>query len=453
MKTQFRPHANPHPGRLLAALLVVSLMMAAAAVSASTKQPKPKPGFPNVFTLTICEDEECATTPIGTVQAHIVGVTSSNTHAATAGEHGTNNVLIKGHNPGTTNVTFRISPTNDGNYTDVTIEVTVIKCPKKAKNAAAVKGAPAVPNNGLLTSHFTTPHGDLVVNLPADMAAGDTISGTVLGLPKGKNEAEQAKNLNELNGYVVEVENQKSHAGDRWARWSIPAGAAGVALILLNSHGKEIGREDFPVAAAMQHAPAPAAVSPNDFHMPSIGQAGKPVAIMGPFDGNLGTTHVAIGGQQCPVLAESPRQCIAATPPGVVGPAKMAVSKQGVTAESDYRNVACQLSTTRTVMHSGEQATLTLHATGLQGLKSAVPMLLVNKTPEIVHMAGGDTQSVMIQPTAVAADGSCAVDVHLTGVQPGGYVISAHVQQPQIAEGPAAPHTGSGIEFGPAPAG
>ena len=80
-------------------------------------------------------------------------------------------------------------------------------------------------------------------------------------------------------------------------------------------------------------------------------------------------------------------------------------------------------------------------------------MLLVNKTPEIVHMTGGDMQSVLIQPTAVNADGSCAVDVPLTGVQPGGYVISAHVQQPQTAEGPAAPHTGSGIEFGPGPAG
>jgi len=78
-------------------------------------------------------------------------------------------------------------------------------------------------------------------------------------------------------------------------------------------------------------------------------------------------------------------------------------------------------------MHPGESATLTLHASGLQGIQSPVEMTIVNKTPGIVQMTGGDVQTVKIQPSAVAADGSCALDVHLTGVQTGAHVISTHL--------------------------
>src|SRR5947207_6115089 len=44
--------------------------------------------------------------------------------------------------------------------------------------------------NGLNISTFTTPQGVIKVNLPDDMAAGDTISGTVTEEPNGKNDAE-----------------------------------------------------------------------------------------------------------------------------------------------------------------------------------------------------------------------------------------------------------------------
>src|SRR5690348_63026 len=96
MYAQYQLVPMPRMWPLLALALTIGFLTAGMSGTASTRSPKPKPGFPNTFTLTICEDEECATTDIGTVQAHIVGVTSSNTKAATAGEHGTNSVLIKG---------------------------------------------------------------------------------------------------------------------------------------------------------------------------------------------------------------------------------------------------------------------------------------------------------------------------------------------------------------------
>jgi hypothetical protein len=53
--------------------------------------------------------------------------------------------------------------------------------------------------------NFDTSVGRVVVNLPDDMMAGDTISGTVIAEPKGTNEDERRRNLAELSGFVVEL--------------------------------------------------------------------------------------------------------------------------------------------------------------------------------------------------------------------------------------------------------
>ncbi len=61
-------------------------------------------------------------------------------------------------------------------------------------------------NWGLHTTTFTTAEGKIKVNFPDDMAAGDTISGTVIAEPAGTTLEERERNSDELNGYVVEVE-------------------------------------------------------------------------------------------------------------------------------------------------------------------------------------------------------------------------------------------------------
>ena len=55
--------------------------------------------------------------------------------------------------------------------------------------------------NGLSTTSFSTPRGKVQVNLPEDIAAGDTISGTVIAEPEGKDRKEQTRNQGELNGH------------------------------------------------------------------------------------------------------------------------------------------------------------------------------------------------------------------------------------------------------------
>src|SRR5437660_8850740 len=48
--------------------------------------------------------------------------------------------------------------------------------------------------NGLSTVKFDTPSGQLTLNLPDDMRAGDTITGTVIPEPKGSTEEERNTN-------------------------------------------------------------------------------------------------------------------------------------------------------------------------------------------------------------------------------------------------------------------
>jgi hypothetical protein len=60
--------------------------------------------------------------------------------------------------------------------------------------------------DGLRIVTFDTLQGRVIVNLPDDMRAGDTISGTVVAEPKGQTPEERAKNMSILSGCVIEVQ-------------------------------------------------------------------------------------------------------------------------------------------------------------------------------------------------------------------------------------------------------
>src|SRR5882672_9444442 len=79
---------------------------------------------------------------------------------------------------------------------------------------------------GMHTASFATARGRVTVNLPDDIAAGDTISGTVIAEPSGNNQRDRRRNTDELNGYVVELDNQKAPVKAGAAKWIVPAGPA-----------------------------------------------------------------------------------------------------------------------------------------------------------------------------------------------------------------------------------
>src|ERR1039457_575051 len=84
--------------------------------------------------------------------------------------------------------------------------------------SAAVNETPPPPTldtgRGLAAAVFSTNQGTVTVNLPDDMAAGDTVTGTVVVAPAGATDADRQRNADELQGTVVEVGQQKVKASN-----------------------------------------------------------------------------------------------------------------------------------------------------------------------------------------------------------------------------------------------
>jgi hypothetical protein len=325
---------------------------------------------------------------------------------------------------------------------------------------------------GLHTATFDTPHGKIKVHLPDDLSAGDTISGTVIAEPAGKTEEERIKNQDELNGYVVEIEKEKTPVLGKVLKWAVPAAVgASTYVILRDKRGKELARtqcpiqqpaaivppgrpgEPIPPGGRPPFTPQP---QPADYQLPTLGQAGQPTEIKGPFNGDFGNTKVEIGGKEAQLLAESPRKVIAQSPTHVTGPTTLKLKEGDVTVRSPLRNVSVSMSATKTTLHKGESATVTVKVEGLRkfdlrqdyellnpveievrelmrerGMESLpLPKLILhNATPGVVRLEGGDLQTIPIRPEDVSSEGTMTFTRTLTGIRPGGFVVFCKAQQ------------------------
>jgi hypothetical protein len=329
---------------------------------------------------------------------------------------------------------------------------------------------------GLHTATFETPRGKIKVHWPDDLSAGDTISGTVIAEPAGETEVERAKNLDELNGYVVEIEKQRASVLDKVFKWAVPAAVgASTYVILRDRGGKELARTQCPIQQAPAivppgrpgeptqpggRPPFTPQPQPADYQLPTLGQAGRPIEIKGPFNGDFGNTKVEIGGKEAQLLAESPRKAIAQSPTDVTGPTTIRLKQGDVTAGGPLRSVRVSLSAPKTMLHRGEQTTLTVKVEGLKefdlrhdyellnpveievrelmrktGIKSLpLPRLeLRNMTPQVVRMEGGD-RSIPIRPEDVSPEGTVTFTRTLTGIRPGGFVVACQAQEEDPCE-------------------
>jgi uncharacterized repeat protein (TIGR01451 family) len=277
---------------------------------------------------------------------------------------------------------------------------------------------------GLSTTIFSTPRGRLRVNVPDDIAAGDTISGTIYAEPTGKDERELARNLTALRRYVIEWDKQRTPAamsapssGTPFT-FAIPSGATTTRLILRDNDGDEVARHDLQVASRL---PASAA-----FEIPKLAEKGNPITIRGPFDGNFSSSTVRIGGETLPKLAESPRKIVAHNTTAQLGPSTCELTEGTQTASGNIRTVGIALSAPRLNLLRGEQTTVTVTVTGLDGLAEPVPLLSQNLSPGIVRMEGGEVQRLSIAP-AQTQGGLYTTTRALSSVQTGTFTVTGTV--------------------------
>jgi hypothetical protein len=308
------------------------------------------------------------------------------------------------------------------------------------------KGAAPPPpttetTSSLSVTAISVPEGTVRVRLPDDMAAGDTISGTVVEEPAGSTDAERNKNAATLDGYVVELGAKKADVAGRVITFVVPAAATSATLILRHRNGTLAGRVDVPVRT--QQNPFTRPPVPSDFHFPQAVAAGQPFPVSGPFGGNAANTTLGIGGRPAELIAESPRKLVAAPPLNVSGPTSMQLKEGGVTAAAPVNVVKISLSAPKTSLVKGERTTLHVAVSGLEGIRQPIPLQLVNTSPDTVQLAGGQTQVLTVAPGNVGPDRTYATDRELTGVRAGKFTISAAIAEQSRALVDGAPPGGT----------
>lgn len=286
--------------------------------------------------------------------------------------------------------------------------------------------------NGLSVTKFTTPQGSIKVNLPDDMAAGDTVSGSIYPEPTGKNQTERDQNLAELNGYTIELEGQRTPVRDKTFSRSIH----GTLTIVLLRQGKSVATTNIPISAT-------APPSPNEFTLPTGGQQGRFIKITGPSNGVFSTQDYAkIGGTTLPQLAESPRSLVLWNTSEVAGLTNFEGQENGVAMQCPFRNIGVNLSAPKLSLIRGETTTLHVVVTGLGELARDQSLDLENNSPSVISMGGGDNQRFMIQPAQVQPGGNYSTDRTLTGIRAGGFGVTATVRWTDVCKQPAQPRAG-----------
>jgi|GEM_PF-3421174 len=293
--------------------------------------------------------------------------------------------------------------------------------------ATAQPGPRTESTSSLRVTPLSVPQGTLRVYLPDDMAAGDTISGTVVAEPAGRTDAERNANTSVLNGYVVDVGTKNAGAAQRVFTFVVPATASAIALVLHEPKGRAVARQSVPVRSAQP--PFGRTALPQDFHFPQVVAAGQPFPIAGPFSGDFAKSTLAVGGQPVEKIAESPRTMVAAAPTNVSGPTNFQLNEGGVTVTAPCRVVALKLTAPKTNLTKGEHTTLHVVVSGLDGLRQPIPVQVENSTPGVVSLAGGQTQVLTIAPSDVHSDHTYTADRDVTSLRPGGFTISAAIDE------------------------
>jgi hypothetical protein len=293
-----------------------------------------------------------------------------------------------------------------------------------ARRAAGQAGAQAESTANLRLTPISVPEGKLLVYLPDDMAAGDTISGTVVEEPAGAGDAQRNANTSTLDGYVVDIGTTKVKAGQHAFTFVVALSAA-TNLVLRSPKGREVQRTSIPVRP--QQPPFAGPVVPNAFRFPQIVAGGQPFTIKGPFTGDLSKSALTVGGQPAATLAESPRMLVAQPAPNVSGPTNYRLNENGVAVTAPCNVVQLKLTAPKTKLTRGEHTTVHVEITGLAGIREPAPFRIVNVTPGVITLAGGPIQAFNVRPSDVHSDGTYTTDRDVASLVAGSFTISSTV--------------------------
>ena len=332
-----------------------------------------------------------------------------------------------------------------------------VECSKKPWVSSVDDNNPKVETGGgLIKVNFNLEGGRVIVNLPDDMRAGDTISGTVVEEPKGANQTEKEENRKTLEGMVIDLEGTRVKVGEPRFTWTPPMPQPSVSppryqlrIIEIPTGSPNTEHVYFNCFITAYQAPKLSAgahdtiVERTDVKIPTLGQAGRPVTITGSFDGDSSNTKVdfrpllvqaSVGGNFTPlggnwdgynIVAESPRQIVFTPSSNLTGPTEIRVTERTMETKGTLRIVGVNLTAPKTNLMKGESTTLKIEVQGLQGITQTVPLRLTKGG--VVTMQGGDVQTMSIKPSEVRANGTFTTSRTITGQQTGAFSVTATV--------------------------
>jgi hypothetical protein len=207
-------------------------------------------------------------------------------------------------------------------------------------------------------------------------------------LSQGQTSDERSRNQVELQAYVVDL------AGRPMSSWNsrprsrtgadeaIPdrltasvestpeSNAKAARLILKDKNGSEVGQAVIAMPSISPISRSATTPTSGQFQLPTLGQQGHPIQIVGPFDGlstntTLTWSHVVAPAQDVGrspdvaagslwLMAESPRKSVFESPTNVTGPVELILKEKSAETKGVYRNVGVSLTAPKTELLKGE---------------------------------------------------------------------------------------------------
>jgi hypothetical protein len=256
-------------------------------------------------------------------------------------------------------------------------------------------------SRGLNTHVISFPSGSrYVVNLPEDIAAGDTFSGTVQPELAGTDPKQRARNQAEFDKAQLLIGGQPIRGAENvFTRTIQTEYRFDEPFIVLKVKEKTVVSVKLPI-------PQTPVLPRATFQLPACGQMGRNIVVMHPGDGIIdGRDSSYLGTAQLQFLAESPRMRVMRNNFEVAGLTEIKYSEQDYQTSGPFMNVGVHLTSPNTNLLKGQTTTLDL-VVSAPGLQHDLSLDLTNDTPGIVTLSGGALQHFTIHPADIQVDGT-----------------------------------------------
>lgn len=253
--------------------------------------------------------------------------------------------------------------------------------------------------------------GRIVITLPRELVPNDKFSGSMRYTPFGKTKAEKKSNLEELKTYSVMVRKaevvDKEKLTEAQLKKGVPAPEATSesksfsGLIPEKCKSLELAlylgeRKKKYKRIKLEEAPVLEYPAKGTFSMPMVAQGNHPVVIKGSFDGLIRNSKVTMDGNNCYLLAESPRELVFRSPISIVGKSKVKFQEGSTSGVSDLVNLKLRLVVKKVKIKMGERTQIYAKVEGVGDTKQSVDLVLKNLTPDVISIIGGDEQVIQI---------------------------------------------------------